>query len=63
MTYLTCFCPEGAAAQSPGLLLRLPWELKQKEFLNRKAAVSGLPGSLAQLLVLPGETVATALRF
>jgi hypothetical protein len=33
-------CPEGAVAQSPGLPLRLPWELKQGEFLNRKAVVS-----------------------
>jgi hypothetical protein len=32
LTHLTLLCPEGAAAQSPGLPLRLPWELKQESF-------------------------------
>ena len=46
-------CPEGAAAQSPGLPLRLPWELKKKSF------------STARRLCQYGQNsngVATALR-
>jgi len=39
LTHFTLLCPEGAAAQSPGLPLRLPWELKER-VSQRKAVAS-----------------------
>jgi hypothetical protein len=34
------FAPTGATSYSPGLPLRLPWETRQKQFLNRNAVAS-----------------------
>jgi hypothetical protein len=48
-------CPEGAAAQSPGLPLRLPWELEKKSFQPQGGCASA-----ARLQRF--KAVATALR-
>jgi len=39
LTHLTLLCPEGATAQSPGLPLRLLWEINPQPY-NRNAVAT-----------------------